>query len=141
MGLSRAFLEAGARTVVGTLWSIRDDHAARFFGWFYRELSRGETVGAALNTARRAAIEAGLPASVWSSVIAIGDGRLAIAGPIGSTISWTTPVAVLGSVGLFVAIVAGRLRVRRRLARDPATAPRSVEKRGKAPEYRDVGRL
>lgn len=73
LGLSRAFLEAGAATVVGTLWTIRDDHAAQFFDWFYASLGRGHTVGTALADARRAAIASGMPASAWSGVVAIGD--------------------------------------------------------------------
>lgn len=73
MGLSRSFFEAGARTVIGTLWPIRDDHAATFFGSLYASLGRGHPVGIAVRNARREASAQGLPASVWSSVVVIGD--------------------------------------------------------------------
>ena len=73
VGLSRAFFEAGARTVVGTLWAIRDDHAARFTEAFYASLAEGRSVGSALREARRRSIAAGLPAAAWASFVVIGD--------------------------------------------------------------------
>jgi CHAT domain-containing protein len=73
MDLSRYFIEAGARTVVGTLWALRDDHAAAFFGAFYASLRLGRTVGEAQKDARVEAIRRGVPVSAWSSVVVIGD--------------------------------------------------------------------
>ena len=73
MALSRVFLGAGARAVVGTLWPIRDDHAAQFFDRFYESLGQGRTIGAALSETRRQATQDGMPAAAWSSVIVIGD--------------------------------------------------------------------
>ena len=73
MALSRAFFEAGARTVVGTLWAIRDDSAAQFFDMFYASLRRGSSVGAALTDARQEAIRRGMPAATWSSIVVVGD--------------------------------------------------------------------
>jgi CHAT domain-containing protein len=92
--LSRAFLEAGARVVVGTTWAIRDDHAARFFDPFYRELARGQPVGAAVRSARREAMAAGLPASVWASVVVVGDDTARIAATQdGREHWWLVPLA------------------------------------------------
>ena len=76
VGLSRAFFQAGARTVVGTLWAVRDDEAARFAEAFYRALGEGRSVGAALREARRRAAAAGLPAAAWAAYVVIGDDRL-----------------------------------------------------------------
>ena len=76
IGLSRSFFEAGARTVVGTLWAIRDDHAARFADLFYTALRNARSVGSALREARRRAIDEGLPAAAWSSYVVIGDDRI-----------------------------------------------------------------
>jgi CHAT domain-containing protein/tetratricopeptide (TPR) repeat protein len=73
MGLSRAFFQAGASAVVGTLWAIRDDHAAAFFALFYDGVGRGLSAGEALLEARRRAARGGLPPHVWSSVVLIGD--------------------------------------------------------------------
>lgn len=54
VSLSRAFLAAGAPTVVATLWQI-DDRAARFaFGRVHRELREGQSVERALQRAQLA---------------------------------------------------------------------------------------
>jgi CHAT domain-containing protein len=76
VGLSRAFFEAGARAVVGTLWAVRDDHAARFADAFYAALGEGRSVGAALREARRQSAEAGIPAAAWAAYVAVGDDRI-----------------------------------------------------------------
>jgi hypothetical protein len=74
LSLARAFFAAGARTVVATRWPLRDDDAAFMMERFYEALSEGESVSAALRRARRAAIEAGLPAAAWAGVAVLGDG-------------------------------------------------------------------
>ena len=38
MSLARAFFQAGAHTVVASLWPLRDDEAAIFFDRFYDHL-------------------------------------------------------------------------------------------------------
>jgi CHAT domain-containing protein len=78
VGLSHAFLQAGARTVVGTLWPIRDDHAAVFFDAVYTHLRRGLDVASAVTEARKHAMVHGLPASAWAGVVVIGDGTLTV---------------------------------------------------------------
>lgn len=102
MGLSRAFIAAGATTVVGTLWAIQDDHAAQFFDWFYDSFSRGRTVGAALAEARRRAIASGMPAFAWSSIVAIGNDTAVIGVTTGRS---------LVEPWFFVALAAGALLV------------------------------
>jgi CHAT domain-containing protein len=76
MGLARAFFVAGARSVVGSLWPLRDDEAAVLFGRFYRHLADGRSVAAALAAARREQMEAGAPAHAWAGVVVLGDGDL-----------------------------------------------------------------
>jgi CHAT domain-containing protein len=51
--LSRAFLLAGAKTVVSTLWSIDDDFSLSLMKRFYTHLTTGEGAGAALTEAKR----------------------------------------------------------------------------------------
>lgn len=51
--LSRAFLIAGARTVVSTLWSIDDDTTLYLMKSFYAELARGKTAPYALRIAKK----------------------------------------------------------------------------------------
>jgi CHAT domain-containing protein/tetratricopeptide (TPR) repeat protein len=76
VGLSRAFFEAGARTVVGTLWAVRDDHAAYFAEAVYGALGEGRSVGAAVRDARRRAVDAGIPAAAWAAYVVVGDDRI-----------------------------------------------------------------
>jgi tetratricopeptide (TPR) repeat protein len=72
--LARAFLLAGARCVVATLWSVADEEAARVTGRFYAELRDGTPVARALRDARLAARRDGVSARTWAAVQLVGDG-------------------------------------------------------------------
>jgi CHAT domain-containing protein len=76
VGLAQAFFQAGARTVVGSLWPLRDDEAERVFRAFYSRLAEGETVAKALAAARRGAIRDGVPAAAWAGLVVLGDGEV-----------------------------------------------------------------
>ena len=52
IGLPRAFLYAGARRVIASLWKVDDEAAAELMGHFYEELKAGEGPTAALNDAQ-----------------------------------------------------------------------------------------
>ncbi|HEX9941908.1 MAG TPA: CHAT domain-containing protein [Thermoanaerobaculia bacterium] len=113
MSLARAFFQAGAHTVVASLWRLRDDEAAGFFDRFYRHLGRGKSVAAALQGAQRELIAEGAPAAAWAGIVALGDGGLV---PLpGGRKGLDVPVwawVILGG-GLVVAGVAA-YRLRRR---------------------------
>ena len=51
VGLVRTFLQAGARSVVASLWQVQDASTARLMGSFYEGLARGDRVTAALRRA------------------------------------------------------------------------------------------
>jgi len=72
-GLAGPLLEAGARSVLATLWSVGDRDAARFVGAFYEAAGRGAMVGDALAQAKRAAIVRGDPPSVWAAFVLVGN--------------------------------------------------------------------
>src|SRR6185436_18773274 len=55
-GLSEPFLEAGARAVVVTQWSIGDKSVLPFVDRFYANMSAGASVGEALRATKLAAI-------------------------------------------------------------------------------------
>ena len=76
LSLARAFFEAGARTVIGTRWPIRDADAAWLFDVFYAELGRGVSVSQALARTKRRAIAAGLRADAWAGLVLLGDGTV-----------------------------------------------------------------
>jgi CHAT domain-containing protein/Flp pilus assembly protein TadD len=52
IGLSWAFLRAGAHNVVGALWEVNDSAAPQIMDVFYSEISRGKEPAAALRTAK-----------------------------------------------------------------------------------------
>jgi CHAT domain-containing protein len=76
MSLARAFFQAGAHTVVASLWRLRDDEAADLFDRSYRHLGKGLSVAAALQSAQREMIAAGAPAAAWAGLVVLGDGDL-----------------------------------------------------------------
>jgi CHAT domain-containing protein len=76
MSLARAFFQAGAHGVVASLWPLRDDEAAQVLDLFYARLERGQSLGAALAGAQRAAIAARLPSAAWSGLVVVGDASL-----------------------------------------------------------------
>lgn len=74
MGLARAFFQAGAHTVVASLWPLRDDHGAALFDHFYRHIAEGKSVAAALQAAQLDRWKEGAPAVAWAGVLVLGDG-------------------------------------------------------------------
>ena len=117
--LARAFLEAGADSVVATLWPLRDDDAAALFAAFYRGLAAGMSTASALAAAQRERIRASAPALAWAGVVVIGDGdgvphdRVARARPP----IW--PLAAPGVALLVIGVALGVARARRRRVTGP----------------------
>lgn len=76
VGLTRAFLHAGARSVVATLWAVEDGSTAALMERFYEEYSRGAAPDRALAVAQRALLERRATAHPfhWAGV-AVVEGR------------------------------------------------------------------
>lgn len=75
IGLPHAFLAAGARGVLVTLWRIGDESAAEFMGEFYRELHEGRSPAEALRVVRNTWIRGGGPSahpSRWAPFVLVG---------------------------------------------------------------------
>ena len=72
-GLTAPLLAAGARAVVATYWPIDDRETVTLVRDFYDALARGATTGAALRSAKLAALRRGRPARDWVSFTVIGD--------------------------------------------------------------------
>lgn len=81
LGLARAFFEAGATTVVGGLWPLRDDETADVLQRFYRHLRAGQSVADALRAGQDEAARAGAPAAAWAGLVVLGDGSVTLAPP------------------------------------------------------------
>ncbi|HEV2854552.1 MAG TPA: CHAT domain-containing protein [Thermoanaerobaculia bacterium] len=103
MSLARAFFQAGAHTVVASLWRLRDDEAADFFDRFYGHLGRGASISGALQAAQRDLIAEGAPAAAWAGIVVLGDGDLVPlpGGRKGFAVPWWWGIAgVTGIAGI-----------------------------------------
>jgi CHAT domain-containing protein len=73
MSIARAFLAAGAPSVVATLWPIADDDAATFFTRVHELLARGERPADALRETQIESIQRSISPAMWAAVEAIGS--------------------------------------------------------------------
>lgn len=74
-GLARPFLASGARAVVGTLWKIRDEEAARFFPELHQAFLETGDVPEALKMARENLQDWPEKPWIWGAVESIGAFR------------------------------------------------------------------
>jgi CHAT domain-containing protein len=77
LGLPRAFLYAGARNVVVSLWSVSDEGTAKLMTSFYREMIVGKRLpGEALARAKEAMIQTDRwhDPFYWAGFVLIGPG-------------------------------------------------------------------
>lgn len=72
VGLTHAFLSAGARGVVASLWKVEDRATAAFMETWYRRLADGVPPARALREARVASFGADAPPSVWAGFVLVG---------------------------------------------------------------------
>ena len=75
VGIARAFLGAGARSVLVTLWAIEDKATKEFMEHFYKHLSEGQLVSKCLHQARKHLRESDDFNDVrcWAPFVLIGD--------------------------------------------------------------------
>ena len=70
--LARAFLLAGARSVVSTRWPVPDGGARALIEGFYARLGQGEDAAAALSLARAEQLRRGAPPRDWAGFSLVG---------------------------------------------------------------------
>ena len=74
IGIARAFLGAGARSVLAARWALDDTATEQFMNCFYRHLFRGESVSESLHKARKWMRNNGFDkVSKWAPFMIIGD--------------------------------------------------------------------
>lgn len=74
ISVARAFLAAGAPSVIATLWPIDDDDAATFFPRLHRRLAEGLSPAEALRSVQLESIQRGdVPPSLWAALQDIGS--------------------------------------------------------------------
>ncbi|CAH3188676.1 unnamed protein product [Porites lobata] len=75
VGIARAFLFAGARSVVATLWAIDDEATLEFMKSFYQHLRGGESASSALQRAMKCLRDSDKYSApkYWAPFVLIGD--------------------------------------------------------------------
>ena len=75
VGIARAFLAAGARSVLASLWAIDDQATMEFMKSFYQHLGDGKTASVALHQAMKCLRESEQFCAVkdWAPFVLIGD--------------------------------------------------------------------
>jgi len=76
LSLARAFFQAGATSVIASLWPLRDDETSWLMERFYGHLGTGMTAAAALRAAQHDAQRAHLPGAAWSGLVLFGEGSV-----------------------------------------------------------------
>jgi CHAT domain-containing protein len=74
LNFARAFQQAGARSVMVTLWNIPVEESLNFYSTFYKALKEGKTKLQALQTARQAVRVKEPHPYFWSGIILHGEG-------------------------------------------------------------------
>jgi CHAT domain-containing protein len=74
LNFARAFQQAGARSVMVSLWNIPVDESMKFYSTFYKALKEGKTKLQALQTARQAVRAKEPHPYFWSGLILHGEG-------------------------------------------------------------------
>jgi CHAT domain-containing protein len=111
---SRAFLAAGARSTVTTLWRVADAPTADFMRVFYHHLQRGVSRAEALRRAKLRFITSDSELAhphFWAAFVLTGDGSR----PIPRALTWRVVVAT--GVVLAAVVVAAARTVRKRRRR------------------------
>jgi CHAT domain-containing protein len=68
-----AFIEAGAQSVVSTLWELEDHATAHLMTDFYADLSHREEKAEALRAAQLEILNSGAPPFYWAGFVLDGE--------------------------------------------------------------------
>jgi CHAT domain-containing protein len=100
---SRAFLAAGARSTVTTMWRVADRPTADFMQVFYHHLGRGEPRDDALRRAKLRLLNDPSPVRdphYWAAFVLSGDGRH----PVPRAVTWRALGAAAGGLAVLGAV-------------------------------------
>ena len=97
--LARAFLHAGARSLVASLWDVSDRRTATLMESFYRHLAEGEPKADALRSAKLELLrrEPNLAPRYWAPFVLVGDAAGTV--PLRRVFWWRRLVASLLASG------------------------------------------
>ena len=102
MGLTQAFLHAGAACVLASRVDIPDRFASRFMTAFYRKLGEGGDAAGALGAAQREMAGAAVDPALWSGFVLVGDGAVAPVARRGIGASFIVVAALVAAGALFL---------------------------------------
>jgi CHAT domain-containing protein/tetratricopeptide (TPR) repeat protein len=77
--LARAFFQAGASSVVASLWDVGDEATANLMQRFYAGLAAGRPRGDALRDAKLGLRREGRPSSEWAAFVLLGEAERGVA--------------------------------------------------------------
>jgi CHAT domain-containing protein len=126
-GLAQAFLHAGARSVLASLWDVNDQRTALFMETFYRHLADQKSKAEALRATKLELVQNDATSAprYWAAFILIGeaDERVAIARParIGGWLVVFAAGSLLVVAGIFL-IQLRRMKRSRRVSASPQTS-------------------
>ena len=122
LGLSAPLLQAGARSIVATLWPIGDRATLGVIDAFYDEMAAGLPEAEALRAAKLRMIRARRPAAEWGALTLVGDPSITLPlhRPTAALPAWL-PVAVLAAAGAAYWWRAGKKRAPRNRSRGAQT--------------------
>jgi CHAT domain-containing protein len=109
---SRAFLAAGARSTVTTLWRVADRPTADFMAVFYHHVQRGLPRDEALRRAKLSFLGSGTMLTdphFWAAFVLTGDGPR----PVPRALSWAAVAAITGAFLVLAALALWMIRWRR----------------------------
>ena len=100
--LSRAFLQAGGRTVVGSLWDLPDRSASHIMRTFYSKLNQSGDAGSALREAQLAlgGADAYAHSRTWAAMVLLGDPSTMLAARAQGVVAWLPAIVVMLLVGV-----------------------------------------
>lgn len=87
-GLAESFIFAGAKTVIGTLWDVKDQTTYKFMQWFYQGVSQQFTTSKALNYAKKQARQSGWKTYDWAGFILLGQTDLKLNLQTNNSYNW-----------------------------------------------------
>lgn len=101
---SRAFLAAGAKSTVTTLWRVPDGPTAAFMRLFYHHLQRGASRAEALRLTKLRFLRSAAPTNdphYWAAFVLTGDGLR----PVSSALRWRSVALAAVSVAALLALL------------------------------------
>ena len=113
---SRAFLAAGARSTVTTLWRVADRPTADFMAVFYHHLQAGATRDEALRRAKLRFLQSGTSLAdphYWAAFVLTGEGTYRVS----RAVPWAYVIAAAAGLAGLAGIAIALVRQTRRRAR------------------------